>query len=1096
MKLYIIQLSDIHLEDSSNPVSNKVDKIVSAVTSRITEIEGSKVVLLYTGDIAYSGSEKQYEVAQLILEEIQGGIEDFMGDKSCITSLVLPGNHDCDFKDLQTNYHRDLVMKDIQAKYKEYCSNKNIQSFKLEKIQLESVATAQHNFFKFATKIMDPTREVNGELFHNGLQYVYEMNTSGKRIVFQLLNTALLSTLKEKQGELIVPVSNLKDINYTGVDIAVTAFHHPLNWIENVNRKELEEYLGKCSDVVITGHEHVSEYYTKDTYNFNNTCLAGGVLQVDCRSDESYFNILVIDLENYLEKLVQFAWEKNIYRPIQECEWRPLVRNKYANALIYKNTQEFEEWLNDVGASFSHPKKDKLVLSDVYVVPDFRIENDADEDRNSKSEILEGKDAVDYINKRDKILIQGTEDIGKTSFAKVLYKEKLQKGFIPIYIDGRTINSGDGNILDKFVRENFVQQYGEGKLEEYLQMEKDKKIIFLDNFHQLPLGGESKRRLLQYVSIHFKQIILLADDNVYLSILYKEMDVKKIIDQYDALKVLTVGRAMREELIKKWKSIGLEINDMNEDQKISFDKVCVETSKNLEVLIGKNVFPRIPITVLMLLQQLEINTNSKNYSKYAQLYEYLIWQQFNDASITEDYIDMYRIIFGILAYKVFKKNSNGIGLVNKEDIRNAIESYQQFYGSGDNERAIIEIAIKCSVLIKDGERYQFKYDYIYYYFVSLYLKEFLNKVDDDNPEVVELAVEARNQITDMCSMAYHETYANILLFLCHLSGKDNFILNQLLQEARKIFNHNQPYTLEKHYKFIEELSNKIKEKAEVIEIGKAVAAASNRRKMLEERDKQEREQEEYKHEQFEDAREMSATEHSMMDEQGVQDILDLNKALKMIELLGQVAKNYFGSLMLKPKEDLVGECYNIGLRLLDNFMIMMNNNIDDLVELFSEYIMEEHKVKNLEDVKSECTKFLFNLTKMITTSVIIRVVRSVDHKKLEDVYEKLLQKNDNMAYKLIDLGLKFETSTQIPKHTMYELNEELESSQNIYSKSVFMRIVKNYLYTYQYAIKDIQEVSDRLGKNNVNEKMALITRGRHKEYTTNQNQGGKMTDRR
>jgi hypothetical protein len=50
----------------------------------------------------------------------------------------------------------------------------------------------------------------------------------------------------------------------------------------------------------------------------------------------------------------------------------------------------------------------------------------------------------------------------------------------------------------------------------------------------------------------------------------------------------------------------------------------------------------------------------------------------------------------------------------------------------------------------------------------------------------------------------------------------------------------------------------------------------------------------------------------------IEEILQHNAAFKTIQILGQVLKNFTGSLRGGPKRQLMEECYGLGLRVLGN----------------------------------------------------------------------------------------------------------------------------------------------------------------------------------
>src|SRR5688572_18092223 len=98
MKILIVQLSDIHIVESDDPVLFRTDAIINAVKNIDYDVEA--VILLITGDIAFAGLDDQYMIAKTFLQSIYMGLKNqidlYRADKSVsINFVIIPGNHDC-----------------------------------------------------------------------------------------------------------------------------------------------------------------------------------------------------------------------------------------------------------------------------------------------------------------------------------------------------------------------------------------------------------------------------------------------------------------------------------------------------------------------------------------------------------------------------------------------------------------------------------------------------------------------------------------------------------------------------------------------------------------------------------------------------------------------------------------------------------------------------------------------------------------------------------------------------------------------------------------------------------------------------------------
>ncbi len=84
------------------------------------------------------------------------------------------------------------------------------------------------------------------------------------------------------------------------------------------------------------------------------------------------------------------------------------------------------EWLYDTELVLTHRRKNKVLLSDVFIFPDLRVFND----KNSTSEVI----SSDILtNPNGKYLISGEEQQGKTTLLKQVYINLEQNNILPIY---------------------------------------------------------------------------------------------------------------------------------------------------------------------------------------------------------------------------------------------------------------------------------------------------------------------------------------------------------------------------------------------------------------------------------------------------------------------------------------------------------------------------------------------------------------------------------------------------------------------------------------------------------------------------------------
>ena len=107
MSLSILHFSDIHLKNGDNKIMARVEKLKRACASAIPY--GNDVVILISGDIAFSGKEDEYSIASVLINSVSDYLVEQIGAN--IHFCFVPGNHDCNFA--SPNSVRDLLVENV-----------------------------------------------------------------------------------------------------------------------------------------------------------------------------------------------------------------------------------------------------------------------------------------------------------------------------------------------------------------------------------------------------------------------------------------------------------------------------------------------------------------------------------------------------------------------------------------------------------------------------------------------------------------------------------------------------------------------------------------------------------------------------------------------------------------------------------------------------------------------------------------------------------------------------------------------------------------------------------------------------------------------
>lgn len=259
-KILFLHLSDIHIRDANDEILARSQAIAATTFQHLPEVE--KVILIVSGDIAWSGTAAQYELAATFLKAIKELIL-AEGPHVTIDLTACPGNHDCDFS--FDNETREAVLARIRGLEGKCPSN-----------SLVGTATSiQDAFFAFNAKISQLEWQQETRL-----SWKCVVRIGAKRVGIRCLNVAWMSELKERQGALVYPVEAIIPFDFPGGNgLAVTVFHHPFNWFHHAGYRAFQAAARQESHIIFTGHEHFQNVgEVADLRSDPSVFVEGGVL--------------------------------------------------------------------------------------------------------------------------------------------------------------------------------------------------------------------------------------------------------------------------------------------------------------------------------------------------------------------------------------------------------------------------------------------------------------------------------------------------------------------------------------------------------------------------------------------------------------------------------------------------------------------------------------------------------------------------------------------------------------------------------------------------------------------------------------------------
>lgn len=995
MKALIIHISDVHLREKNNECVPKFDLIGTALQNEELDLDAIAVVV--SGDMAYSGLGSEYQLANQCLTRLADDLQTRLKTAN-IRFVFVPGNHDCDFSSKDTV--REMVIDGIRAG--KVADSKMVQC----------CCDVQSEFFCFR----DGFPSGKPDKLHNLLHWDYRITHGDHSIRFRCFNTAWMSVLHEKQGGLHMPESML-EVSSDGErdDYVLSVFHHPYNWMPAGTYRRFRSLAEESSDLILTGHEHEADHYQK--YSFTgevNEYLEGAVFQEHGRDDRAGFHAIYVDLSIQKQRAISFWWSKDRFIPSHHSDdWVGYKRGSRGGKRDFDLCDEFTKWLDDPGASYQHPAKPDLTLSDIYVFPNlkpFQIKNG---NEFVYSSLIEGRDLLKTIGAKRRVILFGRQQSGKTTLAKVLFRDFYNKNLTPVLISGDELSSTHLKLarLEDLVEARFQKQYQNPLLPAFQQLDKDKTVVIIDDYDHSRLNAKGRQRLLEVLLARYDRVVILGDDILKMEEIASGSEGGDVLADFYQFEIIQFGHLLRSKLIGQWFSLGIEY----EADQQEVEKRIHQTERLITSLLGKNYLPSYPVFILSLIQAQEATARLNSPAgTYGSLYEVLITQ----ALAVHSSVGNRDLRLTYLSELAFWMHSERRRRVSDDEWEYFHQRHCAKFKIHPSREAIKKEFVASGILDFRDECFGFRHPASYYYFVARYLRDNLSK-----PEVRQL-------VTGLLEKLHKEEHASIWLFITHLS-KDPFLVDAILEHAKRIYSDLPPAAFEADVNFIQTLTDKV-ERVALEEKRFEEVKEARLRKLDSIPDMSDLNDD------------MEAPEEEM--DEALKMLAKMNLALRTLEVLGQLVKNFTGSLEGGDKLALVEECYCLGLRTVSMLFDVFQKDAESFVDLVVDRILERHpKVQSREDLKKKVKQFMFWMIEGASFGMVKRISQAVGHSQLGDTYKDVRQNNDTNATALIDISIHLD-NLGFPEEQLKSLAKRFRS--NFFCERLLKQLAVEHFYLF------------------------------------------------
>lgn len=290
----ILHLSDLHVRTdtvwSTAPILSDAKRLILDQANR----ENVDVVV-FTGDIAFSGKEAEYKIAGDWLDDLCLQPTGLNLDPKGV--VFVPGNHDVDRSSISPAaraVEEALRKAEVQADVASYYQDSN---------SLELLLSRHKSYFAFCESFTG-SHDLGKMCWSRVFDY------KGKRIRFDGFNSSWLCRGVDDHRRLLIgqpQISELMDIR-DDADVAIALAHHPISDLMEFDEHNVESHLRQHHDLFLRGHLHRADTVDRRSASGAYLELASGALH-EGHEQRNHFSI--IDLaDDFCEVLIRtFVWQ-------------------------------------------------------------------------------------------------------------------------------------------------------------------------------------------------------------------------------------------------------------------------------------------------------------------------------------------------------------------------------------------------------------------------------------------------------------------------------------------------------------------------------------------------------------------------------------------------------------------------------------------------------------------------------------------------------------------------------------------------------------------------------------------------------------------
>jgi len=729
MQILFLHISDLHIKNEDGCNVFQIKKIADSV-NQFSSVEA--IIIIVTGDIAYSGEPNQYTAASYCVGNLISAIRRRRGPKFPIKVVCVPGNHDI--------YHdgHELSISDLQE----------IRKKNIYEAHLQTELNKQQYFFEFATisKCFTEDRAFCRKI----------ISINGFKLEINLINSGIFSTPKgEDKGLHYIPLQCINLINTpSGADFALSLMHHSPDWYNDSQKNLLESAIYKKSSLVFYGHEHyVIKKEIKLEGNIPAIIHAGGCLCVNDNWSMSTYHIGILDTDTFMYNHAKYIWNE------QQRQYE--AKETSRSYLVRKPSIEKQLEVQPAYALFLHADKKHNISEkflDYYVFPRIQAE---EQNGEIEKEFTECDDFVLELLLKKKIIVTGGDDAGKTTFLKYIFIE-LSREYKLIFCD---IDDIRGKKVDRIIRNCFNEIYGENEsdYQRFLQAPKEKRILVIDDIDKV--NPKHFDNFISQLADTFEYFIFSSGQTLDFNLLDRIKTLLKAKNSIYRYRLSPFYSDKRRELVEKIVSLKI-YNHENLDKTVD---LLVESIKSQRRFLSLD-----PYFIIKYVEYYCNNigeASSNDGSVFSKIFEASLINAVSKYQTPKLSVDKIFVLLSRVAHYI---HFNQAYPISAKEIFSVIDIYCRDYGTKIDSVHIINIMVDSKILAQDEttEGYKFTNKNYLAFFVARQVNKEYNSTGNSE------------DLKKILTCACFGINSDILLFISYITDNTR-ILHLMLEMMEK-----------------------------------------------------------------------------------------------------------------------------------------------------------------------------------------------------------------------------------------------------------------------------------------------------------------------